>query len=67
MNDRKESDAQKLTWELKDDAWSEVAHLPRLEAFRERRRRAMQTVRELGFEDRVRDPRVLPATKSNKR
>lgn len=65
---KKETDAQRETWELKDAAWKDVAHLPLAEAFAERRRASMQTVKELGLEDRVRDPRrwkdptVLPKT-----
>jgi hypothetical protein len=60
MIELKESQAQLLAWELKDEAWAEVAHLPLLEAFRERRRRSAETLRALGFENRVRDPRVRP-------
>jgi hypothetical protein len=57
MIDPKDTEAQLFTWELKEQAWREVAHLPLAEAFRERRRRSAETMRVLGFEDRVRDPR----------
>ena len=60
MSEIKESQAQLLTWALKDEAWAEVAHLPLEEALRERRRRSAETVRALGLEHRVRDPRVRP-------
>ncbi|MEK7795414.1 MAG: hypothetical protein AAB353_12835 [Candidatus Hydrogenedentota bacterium] len=52
-----ESQAQRLTWELKDDAWREVAHLPLDEAIRKRLKLATEAVRECGLEDRVLDPR----------
>jgi len=68
MNRIRETNAQIETWDLKDAAWNDVAHLPLVEAFAERRRASRQTVNELGLEDRVRDPRrwkdptVLPKT-----
>jgi hypothetical protein len=49
-----------LTWELKDEAWQEVAHLPLEEAVRERLRRSAETMRRLGLQNHVRDPRVRP-------
>lgn len=60
----KESDAQLLTWELKDAAWQEVADLPLDEAISERLRRSAETVRRLGMENRVRDPRIRRTLKS---
>lgn len=58
MIEIKESQAQILAWELKDEAWAEVAHLPLDEAIRERLKRSAEVVRALGFEDRIRDPRT---------
>jgi hypothetical protein len=61
MNRLKDSQAQVETWALKDEAWREVEGLPLAEAFRERRRRSAETMRELGLDGRVRDPRRAEA------
>jgi hypothetical protein len=58
MIEPKETKAQIETWALKAEAWKEVEHLPLAEAFRERRHRSAETIRDLGFSDRVRDPRT---------
>lgn len=57
MINAKDSEAQRLAWELKEDAWREVAHLPAEEAFKERRLRSARMIETLGLQDRVRDPR----------
>jgi hypothetical protein len=64
MIERKETEAQLLTGRLKDEAWEEVAHLPLQEAFRERMRRSAETVRALGLNLPVRDPRNRPLAKT---
>ncbi len=60
MIELKESQAQSLTWKLKDDAWKEVEHLPLEEAIARRLAISAEAIRELGFEHRVRDPRIHP-------
>lgn len=57
MIERKETDAQLLAWQLKDEAWEEVAHLPLEEAFRERMRRSAEAMEALKLGVHVRDPR----------
>jgi hypothetical protein len=60
MIEAKDSQAQLLTWKLKEEAWAEVAHLPLAEALRERLRRSAESVKALGLDIPVRDPRSNP-------
>lgn len=64
MIEPKETDAQLLAWQLKDEAWQEVAHLPLEAALRERMRRSAQTVHALELEIPIRDPRGFTSSKA---
>jgi hypothetical protein len=67
MNERAESQAQLLAWELKDAAWREVEHLPLDEALRARMKASAATAQALRLPMPVHDPRgpAAPAVRED--